>query len=155
MAPLGGQQQRGQRGADKPKDTVSKPPKTSKHTGGDPLTKDIRYYAKKLAGSLTLEEPTEGGSEIEGEPTAQGNMEDAVPGCTTHSATAAPAEGTEENSEEEEEKQAQPILAKIVRAVNKCAASVNTLQEHFGGLKEEVSIIRQDIQKNQGENHRG
>lgn len=37
--------------------------------------------------------------------------------------------------------------SEILRAVNKCTASVNTLKEHFGGLKEEVGLIRQDLLK--------
>lgn len=41
----------------------------------------------------------------------------------------------------------QPTLAATLRAVNKCTASVNNLWARFGGLKEEVSLIRQDIQK--------
>lgn len=52
-------------------------------------------------------------------------------------------EVTEEPGEEGE----QPTLAAILRAVNKCTASVNNLQERFGGLKEEVSLVRQDLQK--------
>lgn len=40
-----------------------------------------------------------------------------------------------------------PTLAEILRAVHKCTASVNTLQERLGGLKEEVSLIRKDLQK--------
>lgn len=51
---------------------------------------------------------------------------------------------TEDSGGEENE---QPTLAMILKAVNKCTASVNTLQERFGGLKEEVSLIRQDLQK--------
>lgn len=53
-------------------------------------------------------------------------------------------EETEDPGEEEGE---QPTLAVILRTVNKCTASINNLQERFGGLKEEVGLIRQDLQK--------
>lgn len=61
------------------------------------------------------------------------------------------AEGGPDLLEETEDPDAeggeQPTLAAILRAVNKCTASVNNLQARFGGLKEKVSLIRQDIQK--------
>lgn len=41
----------------------------------------------------------------------------------------------------------QPTLAEILRAVHACTASVNTLKEQFGGLRENVSLQRQDLQK--------
>lgn len=49
---------------------------------------------------------------------------------------------TEEGGEEEIK---QPTQADILRTVNKCAASVNTLKEKFGGLREAVALIRQDL----------
>lgn len=53
----------------------------------------------------------------------------------------------EDPEEPDEEGSEQPTLAAILKAVNKCTASVNNLQARFGGLKEEVSLLRQDIQK--------
>lgn len=50
-------------GTDKLEETVSKPPKTPKNTSGDPHTKDICYYAQKLAGSLNITDLAEEGSE--------------------------------------------------------------------------------------------
>lgn len=43
-----------------------------------------------------------------------------------------------------EEQGDEPTLATILRAVNKCTVSVNHLQARFGGLKEEVILIRQE-----------
>lgn len=48
------------------------------------------------------------------------------------------------SDEEEGEKS---TLSEMLRAVKKCTASFNTLKEPFGGLKEEVGLIRQDLQK--------
>lgn len=42
---------------------------------------------------------------------------------------------------------AQPKLSEILQAVYKCTVSVDDLKECFGGLKETVSLLRQDIQK--------
>lgn len=39
-----------------------------------------------------------------------------------------------------------PTLADILRTVNNCTVSVNTLKEQFGGLREDVSLMRQDMQ---------
>lgn len=49
-------------------------------------------------------------------------------------------------AEEDREDIEQRTLAEILRAVHKCMASVKTLQEHVG-LREEVGLIRHDIQK--------
>lgn len=46
------------------------------------------------------------------------------------------AQSEELEDDSGDEDTAQPTLAEILRAVNKCTASVNTLQECFGGLKE-------------------
>lgn len=72
-------------------------------------------------------------------------MEEGGPECTDANLMGAQSEELEEGSEDEET--AQTTLAEILRAVNKCTASANSLQECFGGLKDEVSLIRQDIQK--------
>lgn len=53
----------------------------------------------------------------------------------------------EETEEPGDDKGEQPTLAAILRAVNKCTVSVNNLQAHLEGLKEKVSLRRQDLQK--------
>lgn len=40
----------------------------------------------------------------------------------------------------------QPTLGNILQAVQKCTASVD-LKERFGGLREQVFLLRQDLQK--------
>lgn len=49
--------------------------------------------------------------------------------------------------EEFTEGKEQPTLSQILRAVNLCTASVNTVKDRLGGLTEEVSLMRQDMQK--------
>lgn len=41
----------------------------------------------------------------------------------------------------------QPTLADILKAVHVCTAAVTDVKEQFGGLREEVSLLRQDLQK--------
>lgn len=72
-------------------------------------------------------------------------MEEGFPEGTDANLMADQTEEQEEDSGNEDT--AQPTLAETLKAVNKCTASVNTLQELFGGLKKEVFLIRQDIQK--------
>lgn len=60
------------------------------------------------------------------------------------SVTDQPFPETEEEDGEDEVEQL--TLAEILRAVHKCTMSVQTLLEHFGGLKEEVRLIH-DLQK--------
>lgn len=43
--------------------------------------------------------------------------------------------------------QKQPTLANILRAVNSCTASINTLKDQFGGLRGDVSLLCQDLQR--------
>lgn len=133
---------------DKLKEGQHKQQKGSKDGSAD-HPKDIRYYAQKLseksglAAAQSLSEcPDFNDTEEEecvreqgaGAMLTQGEVSDAI------------ADEPEEH-EEEEEGSEQPTLADILKAVNKCTASVNNLQVRFGGLKEEVSLIRQDIQK--------
>lgn len=56
-------------------------------------------------------------------------------------------ESLREDEETGEVEREQPTLAAILQAVIKCTAFVNNLQECFGGLRKEVSLIRQDLQK--------
>lgn len=66
----------------------------------------------------------------------------------TQGPAASPSHSLPDMEEEVEGEDAeQPSLAKILRVVHKCTASVHTLQEHFGGLKEELGFIRHDLQK--------
>lgn len=48
----------------------------------------------------------------------------------------------DENPEHE-----QPTLWEILKAVNKCTASVDKLKLHLGSLSEDVALIRQVLQK--------
>lgn len=41
----------------------------------------------------------------------------------------------------------QPTISEILHAVQKCTTSVDDLKERFDGLGEEVSLLRQDLQK--------
>lgn len=51
------------------------------------------------------------------------------------------------DSEELTEGDEQPTFGQILRAVINCTASVNTLKNRLGGPTEEVSRLRQDLQK--------
>lgn len=114
-------QQRGSSGADK--DAVSEPPKTPKAAAGD-QPRDMRFYTQKLSGLA---------AEPEDLPEGKETLQEEVEGDLAHA--------DEEEEAEGDEKTEQSTLAAILRAV-KCTASVNTLQERFGGLKEEVTLIR-------------
>ena len=134
------------RGGDRGKETVSKAPKKNKEGSGDP-PKDMRYYAQKLTGK-----PPE---------TSAQPMDDCAPHSDTEMEEGENVQGagaildhTESNAglqwdteEPEVEGGDQPTLAAILKAVNKCTASVNGLRLRFGSLEEEVGLIRHDIQK--------
>lgn len=119
---------------------VGKPPKTPKATGKD-SSWDMLFYAQKLgvAGQTPNEDLGAAPAIFH---TAQ-EEEQLIQGPSA--AIDQPLTDTEEWEGEEETEQ--PTLAEILRAVHKCTASVNTLKEHFGGLKEEMSLIGHDIRK--------
>lgn len=122
------------------KDT-GKPPKTPKGTGKDP-PRDMVYYAQKLAGQA-----------------ASGSREDMLntpavfhtqpeEEVHTQGPAASPSQTLPDMEEDEEgDDTEQPSLAEILRAVHKCTVSLHTLQDQFGGLKEELGFIRHDLQK--------
>lgn len=51
------------------------------------------------------------------------------------------------DTEDLTEGETQPILRQILQAVHQCTASVNPVREHLGGLTEEVSLLRHNLQK--------
>lgn len=89
----------------------------------------MRYYAQKLAGTLVITELAEVGGRLEGEDTVQEG--DMLRGADTDPLETQAEEMTEDSGGEDFE---QPILAMILKVVNKCTASVNTLQGRFGEL---------------------
>ena len=125
------------------RDTGKNPPKTPKAQGKE-VPKDMVYYAQKL-NSLTDRPSDEG---LDATPDI---FHALIPGPSSVQASQQPsAQTTPEvhaGEGEDEEGAEQPTLAQILKAVNKCTASVQTLQQHFGGLKEEVGLIRHDFQK--------
>lgn len=138
-------------GMEKSKEAMSKPTKTPKINAAD-SPRDMGYYAQKLAGSPvpmnTAEVKDRAVGEAPGREEKGGDL--ALVAITDQPG---PPAAKLEEGKEEGEKSKQPTLAEILRAVNICTASVNTLQACFRGLKEEVVLIRQDLQKNQGKNN--
>lgn len=139
--------QRGPRGTEKSKETVSKPPKTPKANAGDP-PRGMRYYAQKLSGPPDPLESQEVEDVAKGEATEQEEVEGNLALDAITDQPEPPAERIEEREDGGDEEDEQPTLAEILRAVNRCTAVVNILQDCFGGLKEEVVLIKQDLQKN-------
>ena len=119
------------------------PPKTPKALGKE-APKDMVYYAQKM--NNLADRPSD--EELDATPDIFNTL---LPGPSSAQASQqAPNQTTSEVSTgevEEDEAAEQPTLAQILKAVNKCTASVQTLLQHFGGLKEEVGLIRHDFQK--------
>lgn len=90
------------------------------------------YYAKKLAGAVEQREDMSVTPAI-----FQPQPEDAWS-----------AQGLSQDTEQQGDEGEQLTLAAILQAVHRCTALVHTLQEQFGGLKEELGFIRHDLQKN-------
>lgn len=128
---------------DKPKEPGKTHPKTPKHQGKE-APRDMIYYTQKLNGAL-LQSPEE---ELEATPAIFNAAGEGTPSMLslTHS-TDQPSPEQEEDEGDEEIKQ--PTLVDILRAVHKCTASVHTLQEQFGGLIEEVELIRHDFERSE------
>lgn len=126
---------------DKPKDAGKTHPKTPKHQGKE-APKDMVYYTQKLDRAL-LQSPEE---DLEATPAVFNAAGEGA--ASMQSLTHSPDQPSPEQEEDEgDEETEQPTLADILRAVHKCTESVNTLQEQFGGLKEEVGLICHDLQK--------
>lgn len=51
------------------------------------------------------------------------------------------------SSEKATSREEQPTRSRILQAVHKCTASVNTVKDRLGSLTEEVALLRQDLQR--------
>lgn len=128
---------------DKQKDT-GKPPKTPKGFGRDPP--GTCYNMPKLSGAAGQGV----GEDMLATPAIfHTQPEDVQPTQDPSDTTDQTLPDMEEDEEGDEADQ--PTLAEILREVHKCTALVHTLQEYFGGLKEELGFIRHDLRTTAGE----
>lgn len=113
-------------GVKKNKEVMSKTPKTPIDQTGDP-PKDMQYYAQKLTELPEHAGPSETDNVSEALDTEMVEGEESQGAAFIIAQTDnCPAEVKDETEEEEGE---QLTLAEILRAVKKCTASVNNLQE--------------------------
>lgn len=110
--------------------------KSSKLPKGKEQPRDMLYYTQKLAGHSTSHIPDSPQPNRED----TGMLDDTVPLDLQQDLMSDPSDSPSEDS-------IQPSLSDILHAVHKCTASVDDLKEKFGGLKETVSLMRQDLQK--------
>lgn len=132
--------QRTSRGAEKTKESGNSKVKGTK-TPGKEGTRDMLYYAQKL--QLPCAQPS-GSEEV---------MADLIKKEEEGQPWGAAAiftdqeEQSQNKVDENPSEQAQPTLWEILKAVNKCTASIDKLKTHPGSLSEDVALIRQDLKK--------
>lgn len=120
-------------------------PLSSKHLGKDPPW-DMLYYTKKLSA-------IPGQSAVGDSETPSAHDPATQIGAVT-CGEGDPSEGARDMDADSDnggmDDSLQPTLGDILQAVQKCTASLDDLKKWLGGLGEEVSLLRQDLQKKKG-----